>query len=278
MGRVIGLAGRLGSGKTELARICEEKGYTRLYFALPLKQLVADLIGVGLDDINGLKNVEKDYDFGDKEYEIISVRTSIPLDNVREEMSKHKFKTVRQLLQVIGTDLIRENNKDWHVNEIRKMVQKDRDYVFDDVRFPNELALIMELGGICWYIVRPKLDNVSNHISETSIRWQDCGTYVIINDGDLNTFTSRWEAFVKDYYSSLRQREKYLRMGETKCMGDLEISEHMASYVKRDFGSEKIKEIVFHSADNVEVVYDNDKRITVSNPLNIEDLKFFVKT
>ena len=278
MGRVIGLAGRLGSGKTELARICEEKGYTRLYFALPLKQLVADLIGVGLDDINGLKNVEKDYNFGDKEYEIISVRTSIPLDNVREEMSKHKCKTVRQLLQVIGTDLIRENNKDWHVNEIRKMVQKDRDYVFDDVRFPNELALIRELGGICWYIVRPKLDNVSNHISETSIRWQDCGTYVIINDGDLHTFTSRWETFVKDYYSSLRQREKYIRIGETKCMGDLEISEHMASYVKRDFGSEQIKEIVFHSADNVEVVYDNDKRITVSNPLNIEDLKFFVKT
>ena len=278
MGRVIGLAGRLGSGKTELARICEEKGYTRLYFALPLKQLVADLIGVGLGDINGLNNVEKDYNFGDKEYEIISVRTSIPLDNVREEMSKHKFKTVRQVLQVIGTDLIRENNKDWHVNEIRKMVQKDRDYVFDDVRFPNELALIRELGGICWYIVRPKLDNVSNHISETSIRWQDCGTYVIINDGDLHTFTSRWEAFVKDYYSSLRQREKYLRMGETKCMGDLEISEHMVSYVKRDFGSEQIKEIVFHSADNVEVVYDNDKRITVSNPLNIEDLKFFVKT
>ena len=278
MGRVIGLAGRLGSGKTELARICEEKGYTRLYFALPLKQLVADLIGVGLGDINGLKNVEKDYNFGDKEYEIISVRTSIPLDNVREEMSKHKCKTVRQLLQVIGTDLIRENNKDWHVNEIRKMVQKDRDYVFDDVRFPNELSLIRELGGICWFVVRPKLDNVSNHISEISIKWQDCGTYVIINDGDLHTFTSRWETFVKDYYSSLRQREKYIRIGETKCMGDLEISEHMASYVKRDFGSEKIKEIVFHSADNVEVVYDNDKRITVSNPLNIEDLKFFVKT
>ena len=76
----------------------------------------------------------------------------------------------------------------------------------------------------------------------------------------------------------MRQREKCLAMGETKCMGDLEISEHMASYVKHDFGSEQIKEIVFHSADNVEVVYDNDKCITVSNPLNIEDLKFFVKT
>ena len=60
MSKIVGFAGRLQSGKTELARICEKMGYERIYFAMPLKKLVADLIHVKVDEINSLKNVEKD--------------------------------------------------------------------------------------------------------------------------------------------------------------------------------------------------------------------------
>ena len=59
---IIGLAGRMRSGKTELAKICERFGYERLYFALPLKRLCADLLDISLDELNRAK-AEK-YDIG----------------------------------------------------------------------------------------------------------------------------------------------------------------------------------------------------------------------
>ena len=133
MGKIIGFGGRIGSGKSELAKICQDAGYKKLYFALPLKQLVADLIQVKLEEINGLKNVEKDYDFNQEDYLFLSKETGIPIETVEKEMSPIKFKTVRQLLQFIGTDLIRKYNTDWHVNRIRAMINKDDNYVIDDI-------------------------------------------------------------------------------------------------------------------------------------------------
>ena len=37
---VIGIAGRMRSGKTELAKICEANGYQKLYFALSIIKTV----------------------------------------------------------------------------------------------------------------------------------------------------------------------------------------------------------------------------------------------
>ena len=46
--QIIGLCGRLQSGKSTIANICEEFGYERIYFAQPLKQLCADLLNVDI--------------------------------------------------------------------------------------------------------------------------------------------------------------------------------------------------------------------------------------
>ena len=53
---ILGLCGRMRSGKTELAKVCVEKGFTKLYFALPLKQLCANILEVSIDQLNKLKN------------------------------------------------------------------------------------------------------------------------------------------------------------------------------------------------------------------------------
>ena len=45
MGKLIGLAGRKESGKSELASICNKYGYETLSFATPLKTLIANLLG-----------------------------------------------------------------------------------------------------------------------------------------------------------------------------------------------------------------------------------------
>lgn len=281
---IIGFGGRIGSGKSELAKICQKAGFEKLYFALPLKQLVADLIHVKLEEINDLKNVEKDYKFGKIDYIFLWKETHIPYETIEKEMSPVKFKTVRQLLQFIGTDLIRKYNVNWHVNKIREMIDPKKNYIIDDVRFPNELNLIRELGGDCWFIIRPKIDNVSNHESETALTWRDFGNKIIINDDGLNLFKFRWETFFENYDKSMLTREKYLKsdclanlyseISESLSVFDiLEISIHLFKYKERDFDCESIESVTQNSSGAVHILYKDGTTEVVKNPINIEDLK-----
>lgn len=284
MGKIVSFSGRISSGKSELAKICQNKGFEKLYFALPLKKLIADLIHVKLEEINGLKNVEKDYKFNKMDYLFLSKETHIPYSTVNEEMSKVELKTVRQLLQFIGTDLIRKYNTNWHVNKIREMIDPSRDYVIDDVRFKNELNLIRELGGDAWFIIRPTIDNVSNHESETSLTWRDFGNKIIINDSSLNIFRFRWETFFDNYKTSLEKRNKYINSDcIAKLYGEiseplsvldiLEISIHLFKYKERDFDCENMESVTQNSSGAVHILYKDGTTEVVKNPVSIEDLK-----
>ena len=70
------------------------------------------------------------------------------------------------------------------------------DYVIDDVRFPNEKALIEELNGDCWRVIRPRIDNVTNHESEVALNWTDFGNNIIINDGSLDDLKEKLSTFI----------------------------------------------------------------------------------
>ena len=287
MGKIIGFGGRISSGKSELAKICQKAGFKKLYFALPLKKLVADLIHVKLEEINDLKNVEKNYKFGKMDYLFLYRETGIPAKTIEDEMSGVKFKTVRQLLQFIGTDLIRKYQKNWHVNKIRekkKNGDKDANYVIDDIRFRNELDLVKELGGDCWFIIRPKIDNVSNHESEISLSWRDYGNKIIINDSSLELFTFRWETFFKNYEKSVAARDKSLKSDcIIKLYGEiseplsvlelLEASIYLFKYKERIFDCSQIAKVTQDKDNSVDIEYKDGSHEIVQNPISIEDLK-----
>lgn len=284
---IIAFSGRIGSGKSELAKICQNKGFEKLYFALPLKQLVANLIHVGIEDINPLKNVEKKYKFTKKDYIYLANETNIPFETIRDEMKNVKLNTVRQLLQFIGTDLIRKYNPNWHVNKIKTMIDKNKNYVFDDVRFPNELNLIKELGGDCWFIIRPIINNVSNHISEISLTWKDFDDKVIINDGNLEKFIYKWTVFFENYDKALKIRDKYTTSNTFKkilynifeplsAADMLEISTEFYSYKPRTFNKENIQNITQDNNNVVTITYKDNTKELVKNAINIEDMKLIL--
>ena len=283
---IIGFAGRMRSGKTELAKVCEKHGFEKLYFALPLKQLCADLLEISIDKLNRLK-AEKEaigITFDDDFCRIISDETDIPLEVVHKYCDGVVIKDVRHMLQFIGTDLIRNCNTNWHVNRIRKMIDPSKNYVIDDVRFPNELNLIRELGGDCWFVIRPRIDNISNHESETALTWRDFDNKLIINDSSLERFIFKWEAFLKDYDRSLKTREEYLKEKDIiKLYGDvseplsvlelLEISSDLFKYKPRNFDCKNIEKISNIEGFKVDVEYKDGSHEIVSNPVNLEDLK-----
>lgn len=285
---IIGLCGRLQSGKTELAKVCEKYGYERLYFALPLKRLCADLLDISLDELNRAKaqKYEIGVTVGKDMCEIISEETDIPLDVVTDTCLGVVIKDVRHMLQFIGTDLIRKYNTDWHVNRIRAMIDVNKNYVIDDVRFQNEKALIEELGGDCWFVIRTTLDNISNHESETSITWNDCWNKIIINDSTLSNLLFKWETFIDNYVQSCTIRDKefnrILENGSKDEITPLSIYDMMLlskdffTYVPRTFEKENIKNISMNEDHSVFITYNDDSMELIDNKILIEEIKMFL--
>lgn len=285
---IIGFAGRMRSGKTELAKICEARGYKKLYFALPLKQLCADILDISVDGLNQAKNDGTDLGLyiGDDICEILADETEIPLENVREVCFGKTLSNVREMLQFIGTDLIRKYNRDWHVNRVRAMIDGEMDYVIDDVRFPNEKKMIEDLGGDCWFVTRYTIDNVSNHESETSITWHDCWNKIIINDSTLHYLLFKWEVFMDSYEQSKAIRDKeFDRILENGFKDDIKmfsgldmlmLSDDMFTYAPKEFDKNNIREakMVFDGRRLKALVEHTDgTQEFVENSLNVEELK-----
>jgi hypothetical protein len=287
---IIGLAGRCRSGKTELAKICEKYGYAKLYFALPLKQLCADILDISIDGLNKAKNEGTDIGLylSDDICTILSEETGIPLEQVRETCYGKMINNVREMLQFIGTDLIRKYNTDWHVDRIREMIKPDYNYVIDDVRFPNEKKMIEDMGGDCWFVTRKTFDNVSNHESETSITWHQCWNRIIINNGTLHYLTFRWDSFMANYTQSRTVRDKefnrileYGLANEVSMKSESDIStldmlmlpKCMFDYNPPDINENDVSEIKMLESGDAQIKYKDGTSEIVTNELVIEDLK-----
>ena len=157
--QIIGIAGRAGSGKSEVARMVRD-------LVLPRKAW-------GIAFADELKAIASD-EFG--------------WDGKKDERG-------RRLLQVLGTDCGRAYDpqiwvKRWR-DELYEVNESFRpDYIIaDDVRFENEAAEIHRMGGVVVRVNRPIIDGVTDcppddHVSEQPLP-QDCIDYTIRNDGTL---------------------------------------------------------------------------------------------
>lgn len=191
MKKIFAFAGRKRSGKGLLSLGLKEKmdNVVILTIANYLKELCCNILGV--DDISTL-NEWKDnghifeYIPNDRWFNLINKSSGIPIDTIKKEIGDILFTDVRQMLQVIGTDLIRKYCPNWHVDKLTEDINSYSDdyvIVIDDVRFKNEKEAIEKLGGEVFFMVRPNWYDVSNHISEISLKWQDFDdSHVIIND------------------------------------------------------------------------------------------------
>lgn len=199
--RIIGFAGRKRCGKTMLAKYMKEEYDANIVtIANYLKFLCCDLMNLTYDELLEKKDNGTTFDIvpDDRWFNTIHAKTNIPIESLKTELENVHITSIRQLLQVIGTDVIRKFNNNWHVD---KMVEEILEYpddkvvVIDDVRFPNEMEAIKKLGGEVFFIVRPICNNVSNHISETSLHWQDFDDkHVILNIANEDVFKTNFKS------------------------------------------------------------------------------------
>lgn len=149
-GRLIGLTGFARSGKDEVAKALARRGWARVAFADPLRDMLYALNPIVVPPI----------------------RVQHLVDELGWDRAKENYPEVRQLLQRLGTDAGRTvlGENVWVDAGIRTaedhLARGARGVVFTDVRFDNELEAIQSRGGRIAYIARPGVTAVNDHPSE----------------------------------------------------------------------------------------------------------------
>lgn len=180
MFKLIGLAGKAGSGKNALADYLQNElpeYYTQDSFALSIKLGLAAMLGIPLWELDKRK------DAGDTH----------PLLG----------KTYRHMLQTLGTEWGRHmiHEDIWGLLITERILSNQRVDcipIITDVRFDNEAALIHRLGGKVIYIDRPVANcrDVGTHVSETSLS-PEAIDYTILNDSnELRNLYKAWNELV----------------------------------------------------------------------------------
>jgi len=206
---LIGISGKMGSGKDEVGRIFQELTISKFYgqdglilpfyeikkFAYKVKQVAALLTNI---------EVEK---FEDQDFKAKELSDDWFFDN-------HTL-TGRELLQKVGTEMGRSIHPDtWvnalfseYVHDLRRRQNPEGgttisegfpNWIITDVRFPNEADIIKEKGGIMIRINRPT-DIAGGHASETSLDDYDEFDLVIENDGSLDDLYLKVETIYNSF-------------------------------------------------------------------------------
>lgn len=232
--KIVGFVGPKGSGKDTSADLLKELGIAKgkLSFAGPLKEMCSEVFGLPM-------NFFRDPVFKEKPLAEMEKYRDIKLDSrilkkvklactryLPEYLSdgtmiynidraslgpveNRVVKTPRELLQIVGTEFIRNRIKgDWHLlaafSDARlSKLDENGVYCVTDIRFENELEFLKSKFGDdfeCYYVERPEAEKnlaKAEHSSETTatkIRTLLGEKNVIKNDGTIAALKKKVKA------------------------------------------------------------------------------------
>lgn len=171
---ILGIAGRIGSGKTEVAKYLEEShGFVRDAYAKSLKRAASEAFGVPLTKFYASQAE-------------------------RRELDPYWGISYREMLQRFGTNAMRRTfGGDFWVDALwvnyKDLSALDIDLVIEDVRFPEEAEAVLSRGGAVIEVLRPEAEPEPipwwkfwerEHPSERPLddQWV---SYRVINDGSI---------------------------------------------------------------------------------------------
>lgn len=161
---IVGVTGLARSGKDTAAKFLAEAGYTRIAFADPLKEIVANL-------------------------------ACEPVSNFHDDILKEQFcpalgTTRRDALQKVGMAMRQLFGDDVWLTRLRTKAAQGTALVVSDVRYENEAKAIRDLGGIVLKLERPGaglIGDAARHASEQGFS-EDLVDCWISNNGSIDEF------------------------------------------------------------------------------------------
>jgi hypothetical protein len=182
MVRVIFFHGPKKSGKNTAAKAFPDR--LELAFAEPLKKACLHLFDFTYDQC-----------FDDDLKEVVDERWDI---------------TPRKVLQILGTDCIREKFGDQHFIKLLdvKIQQAIRDghklIIVTDCRFPNESSYALSHGWPVIKIIRPSLVATDTHESERPLPDHLVTTTIVNEEGKIDEFLEKVRQAVDHFYRNQR--------------------------------------------------------------------------
>ena len=237
--KIIAFAGRKRSGKGMLAKGMREYSPNVVIIAVAdsLKFLCCKLLNRTYDELNQMKDDGTTFEAKVDDYWVSTIKHEVKIsDNIiRNEIGGRVFTNVREVLQIIGTDLIRKYSPDWHIDKTIERIKSygdDKIVVVEDVRFPNEKRRIEEIGGDVYFIIRPNYWDVSNHPSEKALKYTDFNDNRII----INEYSK--EQMI-EYFNALYFTDEYINENECPILLSANpwYSEHVMDITSNDFAS-----------------------------------------
>jgi hypothetical protein len=156
---IIGLCGKKGVGKNFAAdriesichRVWPHKTVEKGAFADALKETCSNLLGLESKQLYGSdadKNTKTQFSW-----------SQMPEFILKNNPGQSGVMSVRQVLQVFGTDIMRDIwDKNVWINTLGRRVKASTAdfFLVTDVRFPNEVEAIQSWGGEAWLIDGPQ--------------------------------------------------------------------------------------------------------------------------
>lgn len=174
---IIGLSGYARSGKDEVANVLvRDFGFTRYAFADQLRDCV-----YALDPYVYAKEKTDEIGIWSLTFERLSkVIDQYGWDGYKESPYGGE---IRSLLQRMGTEVGRDiiGEDTW----VKGLDSTTGNVVVTDMRFPNEYDRVKQNDGKVWRIMRPGIEAVNAHVSETAIDDKEFDLY-LANDGTLD--------------------------------------------------------------------------------------------
>jgi hypothetical protein len=180
---VIGIMGLKRSGKDTIANLLIKKyDFVRYSFADPLKRATKEIFGFTDDQLWGEEKERIDENWGISAREVLQI---LGTEILQYDIHKHTNN-----LKHIGRNIWVHRFNIWYREEIKK--NPNLMVVIPDVRFQHEVDIIKSIGGSMWKVVRPSLNNVDLHPSETEME-KIVPDLTIINDNTIENLYNKIE-------------------------------------------------------------------------------------
>lgn len=174
---IVGLSGKINSGKSTVSEIFKNNGYYIDSFAKSVKDVCSNMFDFDRNKLEGF--TEEDRLWRETQSEKYT------------EMFGSPF-TPRDALILIGTTIGRKIHPDIWIETVFNRYEKNinKNLLISDVRFPNEYDSIKKKGGI---IIRINRTNNSTNLIHESECALDHHTfdYVIENDGTIEELNQK---------------------------------------------------------------------------------------
>lgn len=200
---IICFSGLAQAGKDTSAEVLTKKhGYTRVALADPLRELCSEVFHLPYNtfldpdkkDSELDHRITLDFHHIDKIRAYIEDKWGFTIDyNTREEMEEFHgevFNTPRDILKLVGTELIRNNLRDdiWIVLAFQKIREVGNKVVITDCRFDNERKAFKKAGAILCLVKRDGLQK-GTHASE-NLGSEDEYDVIFDNNDKIHVLTS----------------------------------------------------------------------------------------